>query len=576
MSISKSIACHVRLRPTCPNDGFVNPDAIKISGNSISAMNKENDKRYHFDLDKCHDAPSTQEEVFECVKPMIEQAIAGQNTTIFTYGVTGSGKTHTMQGNQSDPGIIPRTIESIFRKQSETPNPFSVSFSHVEILKDEVYDLLGDRSEPKKRDIRTSAEGQNVVADLIIQPINSVTEFDIIYDAAAKTRKTASTKLNSSSSRSHAILTIYLQHPGSDAGHTTQHGKICASLLITSYNLTDLAGSENNNLTGNDKERMRESSAINTSLTTLGKVIDALNEKAKRGHKGSGTAFIPYRDSKLTRLLQDALGGSSQGLLICCLAPGEKFARDTINTLQSVTSTSANPAFKVHTGSGPRHSAPTCRVALSSIFTNTPSMRGGNTILQDVKENTTAGKCTTDKDRSDLNKGMTDQQLDRRIQKIVSEQMAIQAEKTKPELVSVGTETECIDAKPVVVVDPIPQNVGHDTMSKMSEAEKDERARVIVSHARKLHHSGNLHGALELYKKAFEYAPANRKLSMRITEIKLSIEGMIPTSNVTSSSNSKPKMEDQVPKSGMKRSHGHLDSLAEISYEESPAKKGRS
>nr|XP_019013479.1 uncharacterized protein I206_01546 [Kwoniella pini CBS 10737]OCF52260.1 hypothetical protein I206_01546 [Kwoniella pini CBS 10737] len=564
MSSSKAIACHVRVRPSCATDGKINTEGIKIDGNSISAFNKEGDKKYHFDLDQCHDAVSTQEEVFKSVKPVIEQAFKGQSTTIFTYGVTGSGKTHTMQGTVTDPGIIPRTIEAVFQKQSESPSTsFSVSFSYVEILKDEVYDLLGDRVEPRKREIRMSPEGHNIVADLTVQPISSTTEFNILYDAAAKTRKTAATRLNSSSSRSHAILTIYLHHSDQDNQLSFLPSKIC---------LTDLAGSENNNLTGNDKERMRESSAINTSLTTLGKVVDALNENAKKGVKDGTGPFIPYRESKLTRLLQDALGGRSLGLLICCLAPGEKFARDTINTLQFAkksksvenrlnafeqntrrisaplprASQSNKAAIKVHTGAGPRHSAPTGRIALSSVSTN---IQRGKVVKSSSLGDIENGRAiSAEKTKEEMAKGLTDEQLSHRI---VSEQMAMQK--------------ELIHSKEAGTIDKVELDKENE-FSLITDEEKDKRARVIVSHARKAHHSGDLQQALKLYRKAYEYVPFNRKLSMRITEIELSIEGIIPCEKID---------EQEIPKSGMKRSHGHLDSLADLSYEESPAKKGK-
>ncbi|KAK8869848.1 hypothetical protein IAR55_000416 [Kwoniella newhampshirensis] len=327
--MSKAIACHVRVRPPAPdgNDCKINDEDIKIEGNKISALNSQGDKRYHFEFEKCHDVNSTQEEVFDSIAPFIEQAYQGINCTIFAYGVTGSGKTHTMQGDEEDPGIIPRIVNAVFQKRSQLKkSTLSLSFSYVEILKDEVYDLLGSLGhyQPRKRDIRTSSDGQNIVADLVVHPVESEEQFTVQYDAAAKTRKTASTKLNSSSSRSHAILTLHIEIRNNEYPNQVRSGKIC---------LTDLAGSENNNLTGNDRERMRESAAINTSLTTLGKIVDALNLKAQRGRADS-TVFVPYRESKLTRLLQDALEGHSQNLLICCLAPGEKFARDTINTLQ--------------------------------------------------------------------------------------------------------------------------------------------------------------------------------------------------------------------------------------------------
>ncbi|WVW83167.1 hypothetical protein I302_105185 [Kwoniella bestiolae CBS 10118] len=571
---SKAISCHVRLRPPHPSDGKINPEGIKVEGNNIVALNKEGDKKYHFELDRCHSASSTQEEVFDSLRPMIEQALSGQNTTIFTYGVTGSGKTHTMQGSALDPGIIPRTVQAIFQSRSEMrSSTLRIAFSYVEILKDEVYDLLGDRSEPRKRDIRMSSEGHNIIPDLIIQPSNSVQEFSEIYNAAAKTRKTASTKLNSSSSRSHAILTLYLEARDDANPLQVKYGKIC---------LIDLAGSENNNHTGNDKERMRESSAINTSLTILGKVVDALNMNAEKGNTDKGGVFVPYRESKLTRLLQDALGGTSQGLLICCLAPGEKFARDTINTLQFAKKSksvenrltipdnnsrrvsvplprvtkplSSNASFKIH--AGPRQSAPTGgRMALSSLSTNTRPMRVTNVKKRLDKENI-AGVAVKQETVQEMGiKGMTDEQLDQRIQKIVAQQMEREKEKSNASIV--------VQAEEIKPGASTLSGDNNTSIYALSPEERDTRARVIVSHARKLHQNGDLQQALSLYRKAYEYVPSNKKLSIRITEIELSLEGILPT------------LQHDAPRSGMKRSHGHLDNLAEVSME-SPLKRGRS
>ncbi|OCF45477.1 hypothetical protein I317_00724 [Kwoniella heveanensis CBS 569] len=608
--VTKSIACHIRVRPPGVNDGKVNPEGIKIEGNEVSALNVGGDKRYHFKFDKCHGTTSTQQEVFEHIQPLLEQTYRGINTTIFAYGVTGAGKTHTMQGTQAVPGIIPRTVQVSCPKRSELrSSTLNIGFSYVEILKDEVYDLLGYRAEPRKRDIRMSAEGQNIVADLIIQPIGSQAEFAEIYQAAAKTRKTASTKLNSSSSRSHAILTLYLEIRDIENASQVVSGKIC---------LTDLAGSENNNLTGNDRERMRESSAINTSLTTLGKVVDALNLNTKKG--GEGSVFVPYRESKLTRLLQDALGGTSQGLLICCLAPGEKFARDTINTLQfgkksksvenrvdvtapgrrqsePVRPLNARPidptkSFKVHPGNNSTATGlcnkygPARRVTLGAISTNVRSVR----LLTAKGKNGGAG---VENEKEMLGLKMSDEQLDQRIQKIVNQEIAI-LKTTAQEPVVVP---EIVNVKPVV-------NAGDKAslaqatedvrgLCSMSSEEREKRARVLVAHARKAHHSGDLLQALELYKKAYEHMPENKKLSLRITEIELSLEGILPVPEARAGSTQEKLKEEKgqsraplnagfVASTSIKRSRAHLGSLAELSGEleiegvsESPAKRGR-
>ncbi|WVO21948.1 uncharacterized protein IAS62_003268 [Cryptococcus decagattii] len=573
--MSKSIACHVRLRPSKPSDGKVNEQGIVINGNKISALNVQGDKRYHFEFEKCHDEKSTQEEVFEHVEPLLDQAWKGINTTIFAYGVTGAGKTHTMQGTKEEPGLIPRAVKVILQRRALFPTSINISMSYVEILKDEVYDLLGSRTEPRKREIRMSAGGQNVIADLVHQRISSWEEFEAIYDTASKTRKTASTKLNSSSSRSHAILTIHLEML--ESSDKVNHGKIC---------FTDLAGSENNNLTGNDRERMRESSAINTSLTTLGKVVDALNVIAQRS--GDGTSvFVPYRESKLTRLLQDALGGSSLSLLICCLAPGEKFAKDAINTLHfgkksktvenrlnndrrdfrhlsqlppTVNLKTINPQapFKIHTEgcvSLPRPSLG--RPALAPLIPNVCHKK------QNLKAGVASGGRGNQKDKMAV--ALTEEQLEKRIQMIVSQEMANEREKER-QLQGQLPQQPTYQSKAPPNIDAKSPPHALEARS-LSEEEKDNRAKAIVKHARRVHQSGDLGNALDLYKKAYGYAPQNQKLAMRITELQLAIEGVLPPPQLSGRSGQE---NQHLPStSHLKRSrapHGSI-SLAELSWD---------
>lgn len=271
---------------------------------------------FRFPFTSCYDQDSTQEAIFEQdVRPLIDVVYSGVTVTIFAYGVTSSGKTHTMQGTKACPGVIPRVVEAMFeQKAALLRSNVELAVSYMEIYKDECYDLLVDRETAPKLPVRENDVGQVFVANLSSVPIASVEEFAAIYSQASKQRSVGATNLNRSSSRSHAMLTLEVTMTDSSAERSLT-GKI---------NLVDLAGSENNKLTGNDPTRMAESAAINKSLSVLGQVVHALNQGASR---------IPYRNSKLTRILQDALGGNSVGLLICNLAPGTKFRQDTLNTL---------------------------------------------------------------------------------------------------------------------------------------------------------------------------------------------------------------------------------------------------
>ncbi|KAJ8457479.1 hypothetical protein ONZ45_g18296 [Pleurotus djamor] len=256
---------------------------------------------------------------------MIDLFYQGLTVTIFAYGVTSSGKTHTMQGSKLQPGVIPRTVQAIFRKkdhlcEATSSAQVSICMAYMEIYKDDVYDLLVTRENAPKLPVRENEHGKVFVANLTYEPLSTSTEFDALYARANKHRSVGATNLNRASSRSHAILLLRITITDPTSNRT----------LTGTINLVDLAGSENNKLTGNDPSRMAESAAINKSLSVLGQVVHALNSNQSR---------IPYRNSKLTRILQDALGGSSVGLLICNLAPGAKFRQDTLNTLNFASRT---------------------------------------------------------------------------------------------------------------------------------------------------------------------------------------------------------------------------------------------
>ncbi|KAK7462307.1 hypothetical protein VKT23_007908 [Stygiomarasmius scandens] len=295
-----------------------------VSGGSyISVQNpRVPGQVFNFPFSSCYDQHSTQEEIFlNDVQPMTDIVYNGVTVTIFAYGVTSSGKTHTMQGTKAEPGVIPRAVRALFARKAEySQYQVTLSVSYMEIYKDEAYDLLVNRENAPKLPVRENDVGLVFVANLSSMPIDNAEQFDRIYAQATKNRSVGATNLNRASSRSHAVLTVEVTMVDV-AHHMTRTGKM---------NLVDLAGSENNKHTGNDATRMAESAAINKSLTALGQVVHALN----KGH-----SRIPYRDSKLTRILQDALGGSSVGLLICNIAPGTKFRQDTLNTLNFASRT---------------------------------------------------------------------------------------------------------------------------------------------------------------------------------------------------------------------------------------------
>ncbi|KAH3882535.1 kinesin-like protein KIF22 [Dreissena polymorpha] len=309
----------IRVRPP-----LVSTEKISVStkDNHVQIFNHRNiNENLQYEFSAVYGSESTQQQIFnDCVKPLLPKALSGQNVSIFAYGPTGAGKTHTMLGTPLNPGVIPRVINELFAEIDRLENSedneweYSVSFSYLEIYQEKVQDLL----EPSGSDlpIREDAEKNILVPGLAKKQIHNFDEFKNIFGPASNNRTVAATKLNEHSSRSHSIvqLTVVKKKPC-----RILHGKIY---------LIDLAGSEDNRRTGNQGIRLKESGAINKSLFSLGEVVDAIN---------NGLPRIPYRNSKLTRLLQDSIGGTCHSVMITNLAPEERYYYDTYCTLNFAT-----------------------------------------------------------------------------------------------------------------------------------------------------------------------------------------------------------------------------------------------
>uniref|UniRef100_A0A3P9L2M0 Kinesin-like protein n=1 Tax=Oryzias latipes TaxID=8090 RepID=A0A3P9L2M0_ORYLA len=312
----------VRLRP------YLDKEDEKGEGPCVRGLDKQNLEivnwrnatetvKYHFDA--FHGEKTTQQEVFlSSVKPVLSHVLNGQHASVFAYGPTGAGKTHTMLGSAEKPGVIPRAVREVFNlvhaKDAEEGWDYSISMSYLEIYNEKVLDLLSPSSQDLP--IRQDKDKNIFIPGLTNVTISSFSDFDTHFVPASLNRTTASTKLNQRSSRSHAILLIKVVRTSRVLPHRQQTGKLY---------LVDLAGSEDNRRTGNQGIRLKESGAINLSLFTLSKVVDSLN---------SGTSVrVPYRDSKLTRLLQDSLGGSAHSVMITNIAPEYKYYFDTFSAL---------------------------------------------------------------------------------------------------------------------------------------------------------------------------------------------------------------------------------------------------
>ncbi|KAI4337005.1 hypothetical protein L6164_015467 [Bauhinia variegata] len=292
----------------------------------------------------------------ECVAPLVDGLFQGYNATVLAYGQTGSGKTYTMgtgfkEGCQT--GIIPQVMNVLFNKIESLKHQieFQLHVSFIEILKEEVRDLLDPSSMSKPEtanghvgkvtvpgkppiQIRETSTGVITLAGSTEVSVTSLKEMAACLEQGSLSRATGSTNMNNQSSRSHAIFTITLEqmrkvNPAipSESGlnDTMNEEYLCAKL-----HLVDLAGSERAKRTGSDGLRFKEGVHINKGLLALGNVISALGDEKKRKEG----VHVPYRDSKLTRLLQDSLGGNSRTVMIACISPADINAEETLNTLK--------------------------------------------------------------------------------------------------------------------------------------------------------------------------------------------------------------------------------------------------
>ncbi|XP_016353378.1 kinesin-like protein KIF3C [Sinocyclocheilus anshuiensis] len=276
-----------------------------------------------FTFDAVYDACSKQSDLYdETVRPLIDSVLRGFNGTIFAYGQTGTGKTYTMQGQWLDAerrGIIPNSFEHIFTHISRSQNQqYLVRASYLEIYQEEVRDLL-TKDHSKKLELKESADSGVYIKDLSSFVTKNVKEIEHVMNVGNQTRSVGFTNMNEHSSRSHAIFIITVEC--SQLGPDGQN-----HILVGKLNLVDLAGSERQTKTGVQGERLKEATKINLSLSALGNVISALVD--------GRSSHVPYRDSKLTRLLQDSLGGNAKTIMMATLGPASYNYEETLTTLR--------------------------------------------------------------------------------------------------------------------------------------------------------------------------------------------------------------------------------------------------
>ncbi|XP_064417553.1 kinesin-like protein KIF21A isoform X2 [Latimeria chalumnae] len=318
------------------------------------------DKAFTFDY--VFDIETQQEEIYRtCTEKLIDGCFEGYNATVFAYGQTGAGKTYTMGTgfdvniSENEQGIIPRAVVHLFRSIEEKkqvavangvpPPDFKVNAQFLELYNEEVLDLFDTTRDidarNKKSNIRIheDATGGIYTVGVTTRTVNSEAEMMQCLKLGALSRTTASTQMNVQSSRSHAIFTIHVCQTricsSTDDENITDNRLINGSsevnefeTLTAKFHFVDLAGSERLKRTGATGDRAKEGISINCGLLALGNVISALGDKSKKA------THVPYRDSKLTRLLQDSLGGNSQTIMIACVSPSDRDFMETLNTLK--------------------------------------------------------------------------------------------------------------------------------------------------------------------------------------------------------------------------------------------------
>ncbi|XP_077075275.1 kinesin-like protein KIF1B isoform X20 [Siphateles boraxobius] len=345
--MSGSVKVAVRVRPF--NSRETNKESkciIQMQGNSTTILNpknpKEGPKSFSFDYSYwSHTSPddpsfASQSLVYNDIgKEMLQHAFEGYNVCIFAYGQTGAGKSYTMMGKQEEgqEGIIPLLCEDLFEKINDNNNEeisYSVEVAYMEIYCERVRDLLNPKNKGNLR-VREHPLLGPYVEDLSKLAVTSYTDIADLMDAGNKARTVAATNMNETSSRSHAVFTIVFTQRKYD-GETD-----LSTEKVSKISLVDLAGSERADSTGAKGTRLKEGANINKSLTTLGKVISALAEVdncTSKSKKKKKTDFIPYRDSVLTWLLRENLGGNSRTAMVAALSPADINYDETLSTLR--------------------------------------------------------------------------------------------------------------------------------------------------------------------------------------------------------------------------------------------------
>ncbi|KAI3753865.1 hypothetical protein L2E82_25929 [Cichorium intybus] len=333
LELKGNIRVFCRVRPLLSDDGIDNvtktisfPTTTEALGRGIEVV--QHGQTHPFMFDKVFTPQSSQEEVFVEISQLVQSALDGYKVCIFAYGQTGSGKTHTMMGtpgSYDDKGLIPRSLEQIFEareKLKEQGWKYEMQVSMLEIYNETIRDLLSsnkysstDSGNKQQYAIKHDSNGNTSVADLTIVDVRSSKEVAFLLNRAAQSRSVGKTQMNEQSSRSHFVFTLRIS-----GVNETMEQHVQGVL-----NLIDLAGSERLSKSGSTGDRLKETQAINKSLSSLTDVIFALAKKEEH---------VPYRNSKLTYLLQPCLGGDSKTLMVVNVSPAQSSVNESLCSLR--------------------------------------------------------------------------------------------------------------------------------------------------------------------------------------------------------------------------------------------------
>lgn len=309
----------------------MDPDESRESRKSkvVAGGVRKRERRYVFD--GAFDGEASNEEVYDgTAKPLVRGVLSGVNATVFAYGATGSGKTHTMVGRAGDPGLMILSLRDVFRgieeEKKSNDSVFEVECSYTEVYNELVFDLLADSTKSSKSsstplELREDPTRGPVVAGLTHVSVAHESEIFALLEEGNKRRKTEETGANATSSRSHAVLEIWVTK--------REKNHYDAAFATAKLTLVDLAGAERASETNNRGAQLRDGANINKSLLSLANCINALGKRQKKGF-----VFVPFRDSKLTRILKDGLCGNSRTVMVATVSGSSAQYEHTVNTLK--------------------------------------------------------------------------------------------------------------------------------------------------------------------------------------------------------------------------------------------------